>query len=219
MDVIKVFTEEPIGLDSLVPDAEPDARRLAVPSVSLESLLAGPQEDYARAYIAGTRLGPPHRVGATALADPEAWIGPLLGWALGRPWSAFGPSGTAGLLAAEVPAVLREPGDAQAIVVGPALPEALADVAGGERRDRLAALRRLLDGGASVLFPEPAHDGVDWSLFSRAPLRDPLVEAFRQRPAPGVRRLVAPFQRARGEHRFYLEQWTLDDLPDWVVEV
>ena len=89
MDVVKVFTEEPIGLEALVPDTEPDARQRDAPEMSLEAFLSRPPEPYARAYIAGTFLGPPRRVGATALADVEAWVRPLLDWAGGRPWSAL----------------------------------------------------------------------------------------------------------------------------------
>ena len=216
MDVVKVFTDEPIGLEALAPDAEPDARRRDAPPASLESLLARPSEPYARAYVAGTRLGPPHRIGATALRDPGAWTAPLVAWAGGRPWTAVGDGGeeTVG----EPAAVLRAPGPVRALAVGPTVPGALAEAV-GERRDRIGALRALLDSGAAVLFPEPAHDGHDWSLFALAPLRDPLVRAFRQRPAPDARRIVAPFRRARGEHTFYLEQWTLDALPEWAEEV
>ena len=37
MDVVKVFTEEPIGLEALVSDTDPDARRRSVePAPSLE---------------------------------------------------------------------------------------------------------------------------------------------------------------------------------------
>jgi len=219
MDVVKVFTEEPVGLEALVPDAEPDARRQSAASVSLEDLLAPDRRPYARAYLAGTALGPPHRVGLTALDDAEAWVQPLLAWAAGRGWTALDAEGqTRGLLDAEAAAVLRRPDGVRALAVGPA-PPALADAVGDDRRASLPALRAVLDVGASVLFPEPAHDGHDWSLFSLAPLRDSLVDAFRQRPAPGVRRLVAPYRRARGEHTFYLEQWALDALPEWVEEV
>lgn len=224
MDVVKVFTEEPAGLETLVPDLEPDARRRDTEPGPLEDLLSRRgAPDYARAYLAGTRLGGDRpRVGLTALADAEVWLRPLLDWAGGRPWSRLGADGAAtGLIAAEAAGALRSPGDVWALALGPVPADALRASARGERRDGLLALRAALDAApeAAVLFPEPAHDGHDWSLFARTPLRGPLVEAFRRHPAPEARRLVAPYQRARGEHTFYLERWALDDLPAWVEEV
>jgi len=235
MDVIKVFTEEPIGLEALVPDDAPDARRRdAPPAASLEAFMAGLDAPYARAYLAGTHLGDgsagaPHagrRVGLTALDGAEAWVRPLLAWAAGRSWTVLDAGGiTRGLTTAEAAAALRRPDGIRALALGPVPPGALADAAGdpadgpSQRRDRLPALRILLDAGAAVFFAEPAFDGVDWSLFARAPLREPLVVAFRAHPAPGVRRFLAPYRRARGEHTFYFEQWALDALPDWAVEV
>ncbi|WP_412069923.1 hypothetical protein [Rubrivirga sp. IMCC43871] len=219
MDIVKVFVDEPVGLEALVPDDQPDARRRDAPAPTLEAFLARAPEPYARAYLAGTSLGETRRVGLTALDDAESWVQPLLAWAGGRGWTALAVGGTArGLLDAEAAVALRR-ADGLALAVGPAPLAALAAAADGERRDRLDALRAVLDAGAAAFFPEPAFDGKDWSLFANAPLHAPLADAFRQHPAPGVRRLVAPFRRARGEHRFYLEQWALDDLPDWVEEV
>ena len=224
MDVVKVFTDEPVALEPLADDADPDARRRQAPAAgSLEDFLGAARAPYARAYLAGTHLGPPRRVGLTALDDAEAWTAPLQTWAAGRPWTGAGDGGARPLRDDEVAGVLCRPGRVRALAVGPAPPDALADVAaatreGAQRRDRLPALRRILDAGAAVCFPETAHDGHDWSLFAPAPLRDPLVRAFRQHPAR-ARRIVAPYRRARGEHTFYLEQWALDALPDWAEEV
>ena len=227
MDVIKVFTEEPIGLEALVPDAEADARRRDAPPATLEAMLAPSEAPYARAYLAGTHLGDVRRVGVTALDDAEAWIQPLLTWTAGRDVLALHAGGsTPGLLPAEFAAVLRRPAGIRALAVGPVSPGALAEAAGepstdgtAQRRDHLPALRALLDAGVAVLFPETAFDGYDWSLFARAPLCDALADAFRQHPAPGVRRFIVPYRRARGEHTFYFEQWALDALPDWAEEV
>ena len=231
MDVIKVFTEEPVGLEALVPDDDPDARRRQAdpePPGGPESLgaflagLAAPAPTaYARAYLAGTVLGPPHRVGLTAVGEAGAWVGPLVTWADGRGWTALEAGRASPIGPGEAASVLRRPGATAALTLGPVPPgPALAEAAGGAagRRDRLPALRALLDAGAAVLFPEPAHDGWDWSLWAPSPLRAPLADAFRQHPA-AARRLWAPYQRARGEHTFYLEQWALDRLPDWVEEI
>jgi hypothetical protein len=73
-----------------------------------------------------------------------------------------------------------------------------------------------------VFFPEPAHDGHDWSLFSAAPMRDRFVEALRNHSADETRRFVLPYQRARSESKFYFETWQLTEegsLPDYVEEV
>lgn len=224
MDVIKVFNEEPVSLETLVPDLDPDARRRQAPLESLEAFLERPNAPYARAYLAGTALGPPHRIGLTALADSSAWVVPLLSWANGRGWSGLVGGRSRGFLDEEVAAVLLRPADVAggpvtALALGPDPPGALAQAADADqRRDQLEAVRVLLDAGCAVLFPEPAHDGHDWSVFAPAPLAAPLADAFRQRPGT-ARCLVAPYHRARGEHKFYLEQWALDDLPDWAQEI
>ena len=106
------------------------------------------------------------------------------------------------------------------VLAGGAAGEAdLRAVAAVERRYAVPALTRLLDGGAVVLFPEQAHDGFDWSLFSATPVKDRLVAALRAHPGDGVRRFVMPYRRARSEHKFYFDRWTLDALPEWVEEL
>jgi hypothetical protein len=97
----------------------------------------------------------------------------------------------------------------------------MAAVAGRARRRALPALRALLDAAHVAFFPEPAHDGHDWSIFSAAPMRDRLVAAFRAHPTDGVRRFVLPYQRARSESKFYFDRWQLTEspLPDYVEEV
>ncbi|MDT0631269.1 hypothetical protein RQM47_05185 [Rubrivirga sp. S365] len=228
MDVVKVFVEEPTGLEVVAADADPDARRRGAGLGSLDALLGRPAPPYARAYLAGTDLSAaPPRVGLTALAEPSAWLSPLLAWAGDRPWTHLGADGRGGAVSAdEAAAALRAPAGALALALGDvpldALAEAAAGGAGGvERREALHALRRVLaaEGGAA-LFPEPAHDGWDWSVFARRPLDGPLREAFARHPAPpGVRRFVAPYRRARGEHTFYFEQWALDPPPEWAEAV
>jgi hypothetical protein len=96
----------------------------------------------------------------------------------------------------------------------------VAAVAGSERRQTVSVLRRVLDQGGMVFFPEPAHHGIDWSFFSAKPMRDTLVAAFRRHPATSVRRFVVSFQKARSEHKFYFEAWQLDEpLPDYIEEI
>lgn len=222
MDIVKVFIDEPTGLESLVRDDDPDAHRRGVELGSLDDLLAGAtfESDYARAYFAGTHLGPPLRIGLTALSDAEAFVQPLLAWAGGRPWTRLDENGTtSGLLPAEAATTLRQPGSTAALAIGPVEGLALATAASGPRREAIPALRTLLNGGAAVLLPESAHDGFDWSLFARRPLQESLVSAFAAHPADRVRRFIVPYQKARGEHKFYFEQWQLDALPNYVEEV
>ena len=225
MDVVKVFVEEPVGLEAVAEDADPDARRRAHDLGSLDALLDRAAPPYARAYLAGTDLGAaPHRVGLTALASADAWLAPLLDWAGGRPWTRLGADGRGGVVdEAGAAAALRSPDGVAALALGAVPLDALAEAAAGgaERRDVLPALRRVLDAeGGAALFPEPAHDGWDWSVFARAPLEAGLRAAFARHPAPpGARRFVAPYRRARGEHTFYFEQWALDPPPDWAEEV
>jgi len=202
-DVLKVFTEEPAALRGAARGA---------PVASLEALLAPPAGSYGRAYLAGTHLGPPRRVGLTALADASAFVAPLLAWAAGRPWTRLGATGAVEPVRDPAAALLTP---AVLAVGGAPVAGALAAVAAGDRAD---ALRVLLDGGACVLVPEPAHDGHDWSVFGPAPLG--LAEAVRAAEAPaGVVRFVAPLAAARGESKFYFEQWALDAPPPWAERV
>ena len=151
------------------------------------------------------------------------WRAPVLDWAGDRPWSRVGDGGMVGAVGADDAALtLAAPGDMRALALGDVPLDMLRDATQGEHRDALPALRRVLDAApdAAVLFPQPAHDGYDWSVFARAPLREPFVAALGRHPAPpGARRFVAPYRRARGEHTFYFEQWALDALPEWVEEV
>jgi hypothetical protein len=204
VDVLKVFVEEPAALRGAAAGTAP---------ASLDALLAAPASGYGRAYLAGTHLSDARpRVGLTALADARVFVEPLVAWAGDRVWTARGLDGRLAPVG-DVPMILAHPDGIGAVVVGDATPDddALAAVAAGDRAD---GLRTLLDAGLAVLVPEPAHDGWDWSVFGPSPLG--VADAVRAHAgAPGVARFVAPFQRARGEHSFYFEQWALDPPPAW----
>ena len=215
MDILKVFVDEPFALEPLASEPRPRGRAEAPPEAFSDAGLAAllTPSPYARAYLAGSRLPDapdgPHRVGLTTLTDPALYVGPLLG--LTDTW---GP--------ADDPAsVLRRPERVRALASVP-LPDAdaVALSAAGER-EGFRALRHVLDAhpGALVLVSEPAPDGWDWILYARSPLRERLVGALASVPAGPARRLVMPYQKARGEHRFYLERWALDALPDYVHEL
>lgn len=218
VDIVKYFYEEPAALHTL-PDGAVRATEDLVP---LDALLAGPR--FYRGYLAGTRLQAEAeggiRVGATALDEPTIWIQPLLTLFDGSIWTRLDANQTA--VPCDDPArVLADPSDTVALVVAEAAvpAERMQALDGEERREALPALRALLAETAAVLFPESAHDGLDWSVFASAPLRERFAAALRATPAPGARRFVLPYQRARGEHRFYFEQWQLDALPDFIEEV
>jgi hypothetical protein len=81
----------------------------------------------------------------------------------------------------------------------------------GEIRDHNSVIRAILDAGDILLRAEPAHDGVDWAVYSAKPLADRLTAAFRAATSSDtVARFVIPQRMARGEHKFYFERYDLD---------
>lgn len=220
MDILKYFYDEPTALETLAPDLEPDARRQGAPEHPWATWLNAPR--YYRGYVAGTNLDD-NRVGLTALARPAAFADPVLDWLSERSWMRSTQAGSVEVLGrTSVRHFLLEPGATTALVCSRTLvPEAdVGAVAGAERRYTVPALRRVLDQGGIVFFPEPAHHGVDWSFFSAEPMRETLMAAFRRHPATAVRRFVVPFQKARSEHKFYFEAWQLNEpLPDYIEEI
>ena len=227
MDVVKVFLEDPAALGGGSPPGAGNGHA-PPPGGSAEAFLAAlraPATPFARAYLAGTRLGPagePLRVGLTALA-PGAFVEPLMAWADGRTVTRLTAGGrAAAVLDREARDALAGPAGTLllALADGPVPADILATVALGDAALSADALRTLLlaDAAVAVLRPEPAHDGFDWALTARSPLRQSLADAFRACPAaPGVRRFVLP--RVRSEARFYVEQWALDALPAGTEEV
>ena len=213
--IVKYFWEEPVHLEALSAETDPDARRRTAPTLSLDEVLN--PASYYRGYLAGS-YG--ERVGLTSLSDPGAFVAPLLDVLGASGWVRASHDGDTDLEPSPAEA-LRAPDNVAVLAASdsPVDASALGEVAQVERRYGIPALRRLLDAGATILFPEPAHDGWDWSLFSSTPLRNRLVAAFRAHAAPGVRRFVLPYRQARSEHKFYFERWQLDALPDWIEEV
>lgn len=219
MDVIKYFFEEPVYLETLSPDLDPDARRWEAPAppIDPEAPAFFPLTPYYRGYLAGTDLET-LRIGLTAIQRPEAFVRPLLD-AFGADWAVAREDGTVRAVA-DAADVLRAPEGVLALAAGPEEiePALLVEAGAPDRRAALPALIRVLERADVVILPEPAHHGHDLSLFSARPLRDRLVAALRRHPVEGVRRLVLPYVRARSEERFYFEQWQ-EELPDYVEEV
>jgi len=226
--ILKYFYEEPVLVEPLTPDRDPDARQREGraahtddgPSMPLEALLD--TDEAHRGYLAGTDRAN-SRVGLTTL-PPDAFVPPLRA-ALGRAWwGCSRPDGSLEALGAEdLQAVLCDPSDTMALVTAdaPVAAERVAAAVGRARRRTLPALRRLLGDVHVAFFPEPAHDGHDWSFFSARPMRDALTDALRAHPVAGVRRFVLPYQKARSESKFYFETWQLTEpsLPDYIEEV
>lgn len=212
VDLLKYFADEPTALYAAEAPASGDL-------TPLDALLGGPQ--YYRGYVAGTHLpddGEALRIGATALDEPGLWIAPLLTLFPGCVWTRLDEGGRLRSVS-DPSSTLREPHGVSVLVAAEADGHDLAPLAAPDRREAVPALCALLDTGAVVFFPEPAHDGFDWSVFAATPLRDRFVEALLRHPSPNARRFVLPYAQARGEHRFYFEQWQLDALPDFVTEV
>lgn len=190
-------------------------------SVPLTDLLD--TRDAFRGYLAGTNRSD-DRVGLTTLREPSAYA-PATVEAFGQSWwGRFTDQGTVESLDPdETRRILRMPARTSVLVTAdaPVGTERIAAVAGRERRRRGAALRALLDVAHIVFFPEPAHDGHDWSFFSAVPMRDRLVATFSNYPVEETRRFVIPYQKARSESKFYFETWQLTQsaLPDYIEEV
>jgi hypothetical protein len=227
-DILKYFHEEPALLEPVTPDADPDARRRddrpGLPD-DPSALLDDPFDtnDVYRGYLAGTHHAD-DEVGLTTLHSPEAYVRPLME-ALGRSWwgRATTPDTLEPLDADAAQRVLRAPTRTELLVTAeaPVATERITAVAGRAPRRAAEALSTLLDDAHVVFFPEPAHDGYDWSFFSAAPMRERLVTAFRNHPAEGIRRFVLPYQKARSESKFYFDTWqlTASSLPDYIEEV
>jgi len=222
LDIIKYFFEEPTSLEPLTPDDDPDARRMLGPTGSLEALLAG--ASYHRGYLAGTNMTS-GRVGLTALSSPAAFIEPIVRWMASRTMIVAGKAEKQPqrILIDDVGEILHDPSGIRVLAAGEGMPQPalLIGSSAEPRRHAVPAIRALLDEGFDLLFPEPAHSGFDWSIFSSRPIKHKLTALLREHHDPGKSRtFILPYQRARSEERFYFEQWALNgNLPDYIEEL
>ncbi len=76
--------------------------------------------------------------------------------------------------------------------------------------NRFRAIVRLLDIGATVILCEPAHVGHDWSVFSSRPISEMVRSSLLELKPTNCRSFVIPYVKARGEHKFYFEQYDLE---------
>lgn len=221
MDIIKVIYEEPAALEILSRSDDPDARRSRAPRLSLDDLAKRPS--YARYYLAGADAEN-QRVGLTAVSSSTRYTRPLVEAVGSGRWFALRRDDSMeDLPATRIESALADPKDVTVLVCASLRPDPLLvrAAAGENRRSALEYLRRLLDLPAVLLYPEPAHDGFDWSLFSGVPLLDRFRSAFASHPDSGVRRFLVPYRRARSESSFYFDRWQLDagPLPDHIEEI
>lgn len=204
-DIIKYFYEEPASLETLSSDDDADARRRDSP-LTLEGFLNSRR--YFRGYLAGSSLAR-GTVGLTSLARHGLLLDLLMELRAGRPvsiWTAESsePERDDRLL-------IDRPSDVLVAVLGDA-PLDLSTVtalAAQQRRQALGFLQGILNQGMPVLFPEPAHDGYDWSIFSPFPLLQPVSRVLESAASPEARVFAIPHVRARSEEKFYFERYDL----------
>ncbi len=204
-DIIKYFHEEPASLETLSADDDPDARKRESP-LTLEGFLKSRQ--YYRGYLAGSSLSE-ETIGLTSLRRPEILLDILMEIRSGRPLSIWTAEASEPVRDAAL--LLDRPEDVLVAVVGDAPLDlsTITALAAEQRRRALGFLQGILNQGMPVLFPEPAHHGYDWSLFSPFPLRPAVERGLARIAAPDLRVFSIPHNRARSEEKFYFEQYDL----------
>lgn len=213
-DIIKYFYEEPAALEAVAADDDADARRREAPQMSLEAFLGSRR--YYRGYMAGTSLGH-DAVGLTAVPQRAALLELLMGLRGGRPLSIWTKETAEPL---RDPLLLVErPHEVLVAVFGDA-PLDLSTVtalAAEHRRPALGFLQGILNQGMPILFPEPAHQGTDWSVFSPFPLVENVRRAMSRIAGPGLRTFAIPHAKARSEEKFYFERYDVELFSEYEV--
>ena len=216
MRVIKYFFEEPTLLD--FPQTASNS-----PIDSGERLIELMRErNHFRGYLAATDLDNA-TVGGSSLEDQAA--ADILSVVLGGPLWLLNKAPLSSSVEFDVltdhAAVVRSLStmSSESVVIANFNPESHDVgilVSGGDRKQSFGAIVRLLDLGATVVFPEPAHVGHDWSIFSAEPLSERFKEAMSASPED-CRCFVVPYVKARGEHKFYFEQYDIDLFSEYEV--
>ncbi len=206
MHVIKYFYEEPTFLH--LGGDPPEELDPAVPASLLK------EQSHYRGYLAASDLES-GAVGGPSLEDDAA--AHALAAMLDSPawYFSFEPGQTASgirLLADEVEIVRALVTMSRKSVLITSVEPTEDSVRGltkdQDRRKGLATVFRLLESGCTIVFPEPAHVGHDWSIYSANPMADRIREQL-SKEIPNSRRFVIPYVQARGEHKFYFEQHDL----------
>jgi len=213
MRVIKYFFEEPTLLDL----ADDPSRQ---PRVELDDLLK--QHRHFRGYLAASDLES-GSVGGSSLVDGAA--ADVLAKVLDLPaWFANVEPGQRSRDLQLISnrdvlktALLTMSSDSVMITNGAPDANAIDDLTKDQDRKRgMATISRLLDQGSTVVFPEPAHIGHDWSIFSAKPMAASVRDLLPCSNA-NTRSFVIPFVKARGEHKFYFEQYDVDLFTEYEV--
>jgi|AP95_1055475.scaffolds.fasta_scaffold00499_5 hypothetical protein len=206
MRVIKYFYEEPTFLH--LGGESSEELDPAVPASLLK------EQSHYRGYLAASDLDS-GAIGGSSLEDDAA--AHALTAILDSPaWYFSIESGqtTSGIQLLEdevdiVRALVKMPSKSLLITgVEPAEESILSLTEDQDRRNNLATIFRLLEAGCTIVLPEPAHVGHDWSIYSANPMADRMREQF-SKEIPNCRRYVIPYVQARGEHKFYFEQFDL----------
>jgi hypothetical protein len=204
MMVLKYFHEEPASLEALSADHDPDARGRRRER-SLADFLSKPR--VYRGYLTATDLGA-GRFALTAL--PELPFDRLLEYIVsGRSAHAWTADGNERPFSAD--AIRARPAEFVAVVIGARIErDAAVSIAGSDRRRTLGALRPLLVEGRIVMLREPAHDGVDLSLFSAESMKPAVQDAMRRIAGSDLRAFSIPYHEARSEEKFYFERYDFE---------
>lgn len=208
MRIIKYFFEEPTFLEF------PEAPSSKLPSDSGRLIQLLKDQRYFRGYLAASDSDN-DMIGGSALSDYAAakvlatvLIGPV--WLINK---APGIVAAHALLSSSekvVQALVTM--SSESIMISELNPDGQDLGHLIEQSDREQVFRtiaRLLDIGATVVFPEPAHVGHDWSVYSARGLSDEIRRALSEAPSD-YRSYVIPYAKARGEHQFYFEQYDID---------
>lgn len=219
MRVIKYFFEEPTLLDF-----QESASESIVGVGSFNVTLAGAARHY-RGYLAASDLES-RTIGGSSLEDQAAakilaqvLEGP--GWYFSKGSGANESIKTQLLSSPEsiLQALVTMPSESLLVTnFNPQGQELTALVHRSSEKSTFGAIVRLLDFGATVILPEPAHVGHDWSVFSSKPLSESIKMAAHVLAPKDCRCFVVPYGKARGEHKFYFEQYDLELFKEFEVK-
>lgn len=175
--------------------------------MSIEALLGG--RKYHRGYLSATSLEH-DTFGLTSLDDRDLLLDLLMELRQGRPVFAYREEYDH---PARDPDVLLDDAASVLVVLFGDLAlnaSTLHALAAERRRPAVGYIRTILDGGVPVLFPEPAHHGHDWAVYSPFPLSEHIKRAFTRIASPSRRCFVIPYRDARSEEKFYFERYDID---------
>jgi hypothetical protein len=201
--VVKYFFEEPASLEALSPNEDPDARGRSIER-SLEDFLSQPR--HYRGYLTATDLST-ERFGLTLLPGGpfETLLGQMVGARHAHMWFEGGE------LPLDPSAMRSRERELLAVIIGERVDrESIELISGTDRRRMLPFLRSMLESTHIVMLPEPAHHGIDLSLFSSEPLKSGVEAALKRIVRPDIRAFSIPHREARSEEKFYFERYDLE---------